>query len=258
MDLGLRNKVVIVTGGASGIGKGILLGLIEEGAVPCILDRNDTSINSCIYELGELGQKVIAFNMELTDEKSCKNVIKDIIRIKGKIDGLINNAGTNDGVGLEHGSLPKFFNSLENNVGHYHLMAKTCLPFLKKSKGSIINIVSKTYTTGQGGTSGYAAANGARVSLTEEWGHELRGYEISTYAIVVAECWTPQYKSWISKRENPEKILRTINSRIPMENRMTTTTELADMTLFLLSKKSGIISGQTIFVDGGYVHLDRK
>lgn len=257
MDLGLKDKVVVVTGGASGIGKGILLALIEEGAVPCILDRNDTAINACMDELGTLGEKVIPLKVELTNEESCKKAIKDILNRTGKIDALVNNAGTNDGVGLEHGSPLKFYGSLENNVGHYYLMTHLCLPFLKESKGSIVNIVSKTYTTGQGGTSGYAAANGARVSLTEHWAREFEEYGISVHAVVVAECWTPQYESWISKRDNPQEALQDINSKIPLENRMTTVEELADTTLFLLSNKSSISSGQAIFIDGGYVHLDK-
>jgi NAD(P)-dependent dehydrogenase (short-subunit alcohol dehydrogenase family) len=257
MDLELKGKVVIVTGGASGIGKGITDALLEEGAIPCILDRDAEAINSYIEGLGLQKEKVITANVELTDETSCQKAIKDIVKDTGRIDALVNNAGTNDGVGLEHGYISQFYKSLDNNVGHYYLMAKICLPFLKLSKGSIVNIISKIHSTGQGGTSGYAAANGARVSLTEDWAQELKKHQISVYGVSVAECWTPQYKDWISKNDSPQKVLQKINSKIPLENRMTTTVELADMTLFLLSNKSGISSGQVIFVDGGYVHLDK-
>jgi enoyl-[acyl-carrier-protein] reductase (NADH) len=76
-------------------------------------------------------------------------------------------------------------------------------------------------------------------------------------AIVVAECWTPLYEKWIETLPNPQEMLKTIVSKIPLENRMTTAEEIADMTAFLLSKKSSHTTGQLIHVDGGYVHLDR-
>ncbi len=174
-----------------------------------------------------------------------------------KIDGLVNNAGLNDGVSLENGDIKKFFESIDKNVGHYHTMAEICLPYLKKSKGVIVNICSKTGETGQGGTSGYAAANGARLALTENLAALLSSYGIRVNAVVVAECWTPQYKWWISQQENPEKKLKEITSKIPLENRMTTCEEIADTVLFLLSPKSSGINGQWMHVDGGYVHLDR-
>ncbi|WP_067035069.1 SDR family oxidoreductase [Allomuricauda sp. CP2A] len=256
MNLELKDKVVIVTGGASGIGKGIVGALLKEGAAPCILDRDGGDVNTYADDLGSSTEKIISLAVELTDETSCRNAIETIVKKTGRIDALVNNAGTNDGVGLEKGSIPQFYGSLNNNVGHYFLMAKLCLPFLKVSKGTIVNIISKIYTTGQGGTSGYAAANGARASLTQDWAQELEKHRVSVYGVSVAECWTPQYKKWISQKDSPEEALKLINSKIPLENRMTTTVELADMTVFLLSRKSGVNSGQIVFVDGGYVHLD--
>lgn len=179
------------------------------------------------------------------------------MEIFGKIDGLVNNAGLNDGVSLENGDIKKFVESIDKNVGHYHTMAEICLPHLKKSKGIIVNICSKTGETGQGGTSGYAAANGARLALTENLAKLFSSTGIRVNAVVVAECWTPQYKWWISQQKNPEEKLKEITSKIPLENRMTTCEEIADTVLFLLSPKSSGINGQWMHVDGGYVHLDR-
>ena len=174
-----------------------------------------------------------------------------------KIDGLVNNAGLNDGVGLENGDIKKFVESIDKNVGHYYTMAELCLPHIKKTKGVIVNICSKTGETGQGGTSGYAAANGARLALTDNLATMFSSTGTRVNAVVVAECWTPQYKWWISQQENPEEKLKEITSKIPLENRMTTCEEIADTVLFLLSTKSYGINGQSIHVDGGYVHLDR-
>jgi L-fucose dehydrogenase len=136
-------------------------------------------------------------------------------------------------------------------------MAHHALPELKKSKGAIVNIGSKTSVTGQGGTSGYAAANGGRNALTREWAVELIPYNIRVNAVIVAESFTPLYGRWINTFPNPEKKLKEITDKIPFENRMTTCEEIANSVAFLLSEKSSHTTGQLVFVDGGYTHLDR-
>jgi L-fucose dehydrogenase len=169
----------------------------------------------------------------------------------------VNNAGVNDGVGLEKGNYEDFIASLHKNLVHYYLVVHYALPELKKSKGAIVNISSKTAETGQGGTSAYAASNGGRNALTREWAVELLPYGIRVNAIIVAECWTPLYERWIKGLPNAEEKLASIVSKIPLENRMTTSEELGNTTAFLLSSKSSHTTGQLIHVDGGYVHLDR-
>ncbi len=147
--------------------------------------------------------------------------------------------------------------SLHKNLVHYYLVAQHALPMLKKSKGSIVNIGSKTAETGQGNTSAYAAANVWRNALTREWAVELLPYGIRVNAVIVAESFTPLYQNWISSFDEPEKKLKSITQKIPFENRMTTADEIANMVLFLLSERSSHTTGQLIHVDGGYVHLDR-
>ena len=111
--------------------------------------------------------------------------------------------------------------------------------------------------TGQGGTSAYAAANGGRNALTREWAVELLKYGIRVNAVIVAECYTPLYDKWIKTLPNPEETLAKIYDKIPLGKRMTTAEEIADMVVFLLSKRSSHTTGQIIYVDGGYTHLDR-
>ena len=147
--------------------------------------------------------------------------------------------------------------SLHKNLVHYYLMAHYALPPLKASQGAILNITSKTAETGQGNTSAYAASNGGRNALTREWAVELLQYGIRVNAIVVAECMTPLYESWLQTLNDPETMLEKIKDKIPLGKRMTTQEEIADMAVFLLSSRSSHTTGQLIHVDGGYVHLDR-
>ncbi|KAB5488198.1 MULTISPECIES: SDR family oxidoreductase [Flagellimonas] len=258
MDLRLKDKVILVTGGDKGIGKGISCVLAEEKAIPVIIGRNEADVLSTVEEIKAKGGKAFYALAELTDPMQCKNAIERTFQEFGRIDGLVNNAGINDGVGLENGNYNGFKRSLERNVGHYYLMAHHALPYLKKHKGSIVNIGSKTSVTGQGNTSGYAASNGARNSLTREWALELLPYSIRVNAVIVAEAMTPQYKRWISSFDNSDEKFKDIIARIPLGNRMTTTEEIANTVAFLLSEKSSHTTGQLIFVDGGYTHLDRS
>jgi L-fucose dehydrogenase len=257
MDLGLKDKVIVVTGGAKGIGEGIVKVLAQEGAMPVIVGRSGEDNLKCIAAVEASGGKAHHFVAELTDPTACEKVIGNVLQQFGRIDGLVNNAGVNDGVGLEHGNYENFMASLHKNMVHYYLMAHYALPALKKSKGPILNITSKTAETGQGNTSAYAASNGGRNALTREWAVELLKYGIRVNAIVVAECWTPLYENWIKTLDDPQGKLKEIEAKIPLGNRMTTAEEIANMTAFLLSERSSHTTGQLIYIDGGYVHLDR-
>ena len=254
MNLNLKNKVIIVTGGAKGIGEGIIKVLANEKAIPVIIGRNNTDNQKTLNEIGGNGFQVVA---ELSNPQDCKMAIEKVIEKYGKIDGLVNNAGVNDSIGLENGNYNAFVKSLHSNLIHYYLMAQYALPYLKISKGNIVNIGSKTAETGQGGTSAYAASSGGRNALTREWAVELLPYSIRVNAVIVAEFYTPLYDKWVKTLPNPEQTLANITSKIPFENRMTTAEEIANMVTFLLSDKSSHTTGQLIYVDGGYVHLDR-
>ena len=253
MDLKLNNKIIIVTGGAKGIGEGITKLLAEEGAFPVILGRNEADNKQLIKQIGTGDQ----FKVELTDPEACRTSVHEIIKKYKRIDGIVNNAGINDGIGLESGTYEQLIQSLHNNLIHYFLIVQTALPALIASKGAIVNISSKVAETGQGGTSGYAASNGGRNAFTREWAVELLKYGIRVNSVIVAECYTPLYDRWIKTLPNPEETLNKITSRIPLDKRMTTAEEIANTVAFLLSEKSSHTTGQLIHVDGGYVHLDR-
>jgi L-fucose dehydrogenase len=258
MDLSLTDRVILITGGASGIGAAIAHACGREGGIPVILDRNQAAIQKIQDELRQQGVKHKTICLELTESADCLHAVEAAGKEFGRIDGLVNNAGVNDGVGLEHGSPERFFASLKCNLVHYYTLAHAALPFLKQTKGAIVNMASKVAVTGQGGTSGYAAAKGAILEFTEEWAAELSINGIRVNAIVPAEVMTPQYSDWLKKFDEPQEELRKITSRIPLDHRMTEPGEIAAMAVFLLSPMSAGTTGQHLFVDGGYVHLDRR
>ena len=257
MDLHLQDKVILVTGGASGIGEAIVLGAAHEGATTVIVNRNAEQGPQMARELTEQGHSSLFVQVDLSDVRQCQRAIDETIDRFGKVDVLINNAGDNDSVGLEHGSPEEFMRSLNNNLQHYYSMAYYALPHLIQTRGNIVNISSKTALTGQGGSSGYVAAKGGQLALTREWAVELLPYGIRVNAVLPAEVMTPMYRRWIDTYENPEKKLAEINQRIPLEHRMTTAREIADTVLFLASDRASHTTGQYLFPDGGYTHLDR-
>ena len=258
MDLQLKDKVILVTGGAKGIGLGVAEVLAAEGAIPVIVGRNSADNARAVQTIEATGHTAWSVVTELNRTEDCRRAVLSTVERFGRIEGLVNNAGINDGVSLEDGDTERFLESLRKNLVHYYEMAQFALPELKKSRGAIVNVGSKVAETGQGGTSAYAAANGGRNALTREWAIELGKYGIRVNAVIVAECWTPMYATWLASVSDPDATRRRIESRIPFGQRMTTATEIANMVVFLLSSCSSHTTGQLIHVDGGYVHLDRS
>jgi L-fucose dehydrogenase len=258
LDLGLKDRVIAVTGGGAGIGRGISRACLAEGARVVILSHSSEHVQSFLAETerDRLPCELIA--AELADSDQCRAAIEQIAGRYGRLDGLVNNAGRNDGVGLESGSPESFEASLRSNLLHYYSLAHFALPMLKAARGSIVNISSKVALTGQGNTSAYAAAKGAQLALTREWAAELIQYGIRVNAVLPAEVLTPLYESWVGRQSDPEATLKHITGQIPLENRMTTAAEIAAAVVFLLSPtQSGHTTAQHLVVDGGYVHLDR-
>lgn len=257
MDLDLKDRVIVVTGGGAGIGEAITRACLAEGAIVVVASRASANVQSFLAEM-EPGNRCDFVETNLEDPLQCRRAIDYVEQHHGRIDGLVNNAGANDGVGLASGDPDRFLDSLRNNLVHYYAMAHYALPLLKKSQGSIVNISSKVALTGQGGTSAYAAAKGAQLALTREWAAELLPFNIRVNSVLPAEVLTPLYKRWLETKDDPASALKAITDRIPLGHRMTEGAEIAAMTVFLLSsKQSGHTTAQHLIVDGGYTHLDR-
>jgi len=253
MNLKLEDKVVIVTGGAKGIGAACVEGFAAEGAIPVIVGRSPEIGQALIEKCG----RGMVIQAELTSEDACRNAIEETMEEYGRIDGLVHNAGINDQVPLSAG-LDEFMGSLQRNLLHVYALTHYALDALIKSRGFIVNVSSKVAVTGQGGTSGYAAAKGAINSLTREWALDLSKHGIRVNCVMPAEVYTPMYEGLAKAEEDPQKFLADMSSVIPLGKRMTTSEEVANMVVFLASERSSHTTGQIIYPDGGYVHLDRS
>ncbi|MDN5217482.1 SDR family NAD(P)-dependent oxidoreductase [Fulvivirgaceae bacterium BMA12] len=228
MDLNIQNQVVIVTGGSEGIGEGIVRSIVREGGIPVITGRDKRTGENLVNEFQNERKEAFFIEVSLSSIETCQMVVDKTLDRYGRINALVNNDALNDGVGLENGSPDQFQRSLLSNLGHYYHLAYYCLDALKKTKGTIINISSKTALTGQGNTSGYAASKGAQLALTKAWSEELNKYGIRVNAIVPTEV-----------------------------KRMTTIEETGDIVAFLISESAIKTTGEFIFVNDGYAHLDQ-
>lgn len=256
MNLGLDGKIVLVTGGAKGIGEGITRAFAAEGAIVCIVGRNPAEAIAIIDSEAVHGRLVESYHADMTDAASLELAVSSIVERHGRLDILVNNAGGNDAVGLRHGP-DSFRRSLETNLIPVYTLVHLSIDHLIASKGNIVNIGSKCSVTGQGGTSGYAASKGAMNALTREWAVDLSRYGVRVNCILPAEVITPLYERWLAAAPDPKSALKQLNETIPLGRRTTTVAEIADTVLFLASERSSHTTGQLFFVDGGYVHLDR-
>ena len=247
MDFQLSGKVAVVTGGASGIGEAIALQLATEGARVVVLDRNAPKPAS----------PAGFCQTELTNEADVGRAIASVVSEHGGLDILVNNAGVNDKVALD-ANVNAFRDSLERNLIQAFVCAHHARPHLIRSRGNIVNVSSKVAHTGQGGSSGYAASKGGLNALTREWAVELGPHGVRVNTVAPAEVWTPLYERWLqSTTVDPQAARQQIERLIPLGQRMTTCDEIAAMVTFLASPRSGHTTGQIIYVDGGYTHLDR-
>jgi len=253
MDLGLRDKIVLVTGGAKGIGAATVEAFLGEDCKVVLVDR-DAETGVALAK--SLGSRARYLEADLTVSKACKKAIEQTVSLFGGLDVLVNNAGFNDGLGLE--TPPEdFMLSVQNNLLHVYAMTHYALPQIRKGPGCILNLGSKVSVTGQGQTSAYAAAKGAISALTREWAVALAPEKVRVNCVIPAECITDQYEQFFQTQTNPEAAKKAIADIVPFEQRLTTPEEIAQTIVFLASDRSSHTTGQLVFVDGGYTHFDR-
>lgn len=251
MDTHLAGKVVVISGAARGIGAAAAQAFARERARVVLVDRDVAA--------GEALQTRIPHSLfvqaDLTSEEACEEVIRRAAEL-GSVDVLVNNAGVNDSIALDR-SPADFLGSLRRNLLHVFALTHHAREHLVRSGGCVVNVSSKVAETGQGQTSGYAAAKGAVNALTREWAVALAPHGVRVNCVVPAECDTDQYQRWFATQKDPAAARAAIGRLVPLGRRLTTPEEIADTIVFLASARASHITGEFVHVDGGYTALDR-
>jgi L-fucose dehydrogenase len=252
MNLELDGAGVLISGGARGIGAATARAFTAEGARVAIVDRDVAQGTT----LAAMLPGALFIEADLTRESDCERAVAQAVREFGRLDVLVNNAGVNDSVPLT-GSPSDFTASLQRNLFHVFALTHFARPHLIARRGAVINVSSKVAVTGQGRTSGYAAAKGAVNALTREWAVALAPDGVRVNTVVPAECDTDQYRRWFESQPDPQAARSKVERLVPLGRRLSTPEELADAILWLSSVRSSHVTGQILYVDGGYTHMDR-
>lgn len=223
MNLDLDNKVVIVSGGASGIGAAVVSVLASEGAIPFILDSTLPPAE-LLARTGAPTQII-----DFADPTACATAVQRVASRFGRIDALVNGArGAPEAEEIEPA-----FASVTRNLTHYHLMTQACLPHLRRTRGSIVSIASQAGAEADE-SAGYVAAKAGIVGLTREWAALLARDGIRVNAVIPAGAAAASLP-----RSTPS-----------LPPQLTDADEAANLAAFLLSERAGRTTGQWLCVDG--------
>ncbi|WP_139959217.1 SDR family NAD(P)-dependent oxidoreductase [Flavicella sediminum] len=259
MKFSLENKVAIVTGGGSGIGKAISLTFAEQGAQVHILDFNLEAAQETVLEMEQKGAKGFAHQCDVSNQKNVESIIATI-RKDNTIDILINNAGIAH-VGnietVEEADLDRLYNV---NVKGVYNCIKACIPSLKENGGGVIlNLASIGSSVGLNDRFAYSMSKGAVLTMTYSVAKDYINDGIRCNCIAPGRVHTPFVDGFISKNYpgQEEEMFEKLSKTQPI-GRMGTTQEIADLVLFLCSDEAGFITGSNYPIDGGFITLNGK
>lgn len=245
----LSGNVALITGGNGGIGRGIAIGLAEAGASIAIFGRNEEKNKNTLAELRAIGIPAMALHVDVTNRSSLEPAVEKVVKELGKITILVNNAGI---VSLSGGVLNEkeedWDNVLETQLNAVFLLSKLVAKSMVENKrGKIINIGSMYSFFGSGLIPSYSTAKGGVIQLTKSMAVELAPYNIQVNAIA---------PGWIeTDMTAPVKTMPAMHDEIMLRTpagRWGQTEEVAGTAIFLASKASDFVTGETVRVDGGF------
>ncbi|WP_026703383.1 SDR family NAD(P)-dependent oxidoreductase [Salibacterium aidingense] len=251
MDLGLKGKKVLVTGGSKGIGKGIAKAFLEEGAEVAITARSKEGLNKAEQELTH----VHTIQADLMKEPERERTFQQVQEVLGGIDILINNVGGSSGGKIEETSMDSFEEAMALNYFSAVHFSKLVLPGMKeKGHGSIVNI-SSIFGRESGGKATYNNAKAAMISFTKALADETIADGVRVNSVAPGAILHPTGNWQKRLEENPEKINQFVKDEIPA-GRFGTVEEIADVVVFLASKRAAWVSGASLNVDGGQSNMN--
>jgi NAD(P)-dependent dehydrogenase (short-subunit alcohol dehydrogenase family) len=246
------SKVAAITGGAQGIGRGCVEVFHGEGARLAIIDRDQNAADRLVETLNaQRPDSARAYACDVADEVRLREAIDRLAMDFGSLDCLINNAGIHPpDTPLEQMSLAQVRQVFEVNFYSTYIASQTALPYLRKSRGTIINMSSMTAVLGQKNSAAYAASKGAQLSFTKALALELAADGIRVNAVLPSNVDTPLMRAWASSLADPQSALERIAQLQPL-GRMAMPQEIGRVCLFLASEDASFITGQGIEADGG-------
>lgn len=247
----LQDKVAIITGGAGGIGKGMALAYVKEGAKVVIVDLNEETGNAAVKELQEFQPESMFIQANLAEHEKLADVVKQVVDKYGKLDILVNNA---------HASRNKVFEEITKedldlsfDTGFYptFYLMQAALPYLKETKGKIINFASGAGINGNVAQASYAAAKEAIRAISRVAAREFGPHGINVN-IISPIANSPGIQEWA--KQAPDEYNAMVD-RIPLRRLGELESDLGRVAVFLASSDSDYITGQTLMVDGGTLML---
>lgn len=247
-----KDRAVIVTGGANGIGAGCARVFCREGGLVGILDRDQEAGRRAASELTAAGPgRAVYVLCDVSDHRALGTAINGTATDFGRLDCLINNAGIHPpATSLEETEIEDVESLMRINFLSTFAGAKYALPHLRRTKGTIVNISSMTAVLGQDRSSAYAASKGAQLSLTKALAVELGREGIRVNAILPSNIDTPLMRDWAATLDNPQSALERV-ANLQVFGRLGTPEEIGRVALFLATEDSSFITGQGIEAEGG-------
>lgn len=250
----MEHKVVLVTGAASGIGLAIAKAFAEEGANLVLVDRNKDELLA-VQESFEAG-KSLALTCDVTDAENVQRAVEAAVSHYGKLDCLINNAGIASIGNIENTTESEFKRVMDVNVNGIYNLIKSSIPFLKQSKGVIINMASIASKMGLDDRLAYSTSKGAVMAMTYSVAKDYIKDGIRCNCLCPARIHTPFVDGYLDKNypDNKEEMFKKLSEFQPI-GRMGDPKEVADAAVFLCSDKAKFITGLALDVDGGVTTL---
>lgn len=249
--LKLQDKVVIITGGAGGIGSGMAKAMVKEGAIVAIIDVNEESGRSLEAELKTISPKSMFMKVDLLDRGNLSKIIEDVVAKHGKLDVLVNNAHASRQANFEDITQEDIDFSFGTGFFPTFYLMQAALPYLKDTKGNVINFASGAGLLGQKTQTAYAAAKEAIRAISKVAANEWGEYGINVN-IISPMASTPGVKAW--SEAYPEMYQAALN-QIPLGRWGDPENDIGPVAVFLASEDSKYITGQTFMVDGGSIQI---
>lgn len=247
-----HNRVVLITGGARGIGRGCVQVFLREGAFVSILDRSTEGMEELrrLFDASQ-NERILTLQCDVSIPEQLKAGIEETVQRFGNLDCLINNAGVHPPDSpIESMSVEQAMEVMQINFASTYAGCFYALPHLRKTRGTIVNISSMTAVLGQKNSTAYAASKGAQVSFTKSLALETAQDSIRVNAVLPSNVDTPLMRQWAATLDDPNAALERI-SRLQPLGRMASIEEIGKVCLFLATDDSSFMTGQAIEVDGG-------